>query len=359
MAVTTPAFVSWLTRHISSVAFVVGFLWDTLTLTRIDRVYDNVVFISYLLIAFAGILLVHSVDTERWAPAWLAKHKEWLPALVQFPLGGLFSGFFIFYSKSAEFWTSWPFLLLLALLFVGNEFFRRRYERLVFQVSVLHFSLTSYLILVTPVVLGTLGTSTFILATLLSVFVTALILQVIMRLFPDLYRRAMRGVWFAVGGIFVGFHVLYITNLIPPVPLTLKDIGIYHSVVKVPEGYRVEFEAPHKYAFWRTTASIFHRTHNEAAYCFSSVYAPTALRTKIFHSWQRKSGVGAWVREERVGFPLVGGRNEGYRGFTVKTALSDGTWRCVVETENGKVIGQTEFEIVSTDTASNLMRDTR
>ncbi len=350
---------SWLSRHISSIAFGCGFVLDMFTLTRIDLVYENVVFISYLLIAFVGILLVHSVDTGRWAPRWLARHREYLLILVQAPLGGLFSGFMIFYTKSAEFWTSWPFLLLLALLFIGNEFFRRRYERLVFQMSVLHFSLTSYLVLVMPVLLGTIGTSTFVLATVTAVFMIALLFQLIMRLFPDLYRRAMYGAWLSIAGIFVGFQVLYFTNLIPPVPLTLKEIGIYHNVLRTGGGYDVTYEVPHEYAFWRSTARVYHRTRGEAAYCFSSVYAPTALRTKIFHSWQYQASDGSWVRESRVGFSVVGGREAGYRGFTIKQNPREGTWRCVVETENGKVVGQTEFDVVSVDTPPILTKGAR
>ncbi len=349
----------WFARHISSIAFVCGFVIDMFTLTRIDLVYENVVFISYLVTAFVGILLVHGVDTGSWAPRWLARHREYLLILVQVPLGGLFSGFVIFYTKSAEFWTSWPFLLLLMLLFIGNEFFRRRYERLVFQMSVLHFSLTSYLVLVTPVILGTIGTSTFILSTVSAVFVTVLLFQIIMRLFPELYRRTMYGAWFSITGIFLGFQVLYFTNLIPPVPLTLKELGIYHSVIRSGGGYAVTFEEPHKYHFWRTTSNVYHRTSGEAAYCFSSVFAPTALRTKIFHSWQYRAPDGTWVRESRVGFSVVGGREGGYRGFTLKQEPREGTWRCVVETENGKVVGQTEFDVVSADTAPALVRGTR
>ncbi|MBP9749779.1 MAG: DUF2914 domain-containing protein [Candidatus Pacebacteria bacterium] len=338
-----------LRRHISSVAFVAGFVWDTWTLTRIDAVYDNTVFVSYLVLAFTAILLVHSLETGKWAPAWLAKYKEWLPALIQFPLGGLFSGFVIFYTKSASLVTSWPFLALLIALFFGNEFFRRRYERLVFQMSVFYFTLTSYLILVTPVMLGTIGTSTFVLATLVSLFVVAILLQVVMRLFPELYRRSMRGMWFSLGGIFVGFHALYFTNSIPPVPLALTEIGVYHSVVRTDGNYRVRFEQPQRYAFWRSTDARYHRAPGEAAYCFSSIFAPTALRTKVYHSWQRKTADGVWVREERVGFPVVGGRDNGYRGYTIRANLTEGDWRCVVEIENGQVIGETRFTVIAVD----------
>jgi hypothetical protein len=354
MAISTHPFAQWIKRHISSIAFATGFVWDTLTLTRIDLVYENVVFVSYLTIAFVGILLVHSVETGRWAPSFLSARKGWLPALVQFPLGGLFSGFVIFYTKSASFVTSWPFLAILLLLFFGNELFRRRYERLVFQMSMFYFCLIAYVVLITPVVLGSMGTSTFVLSTLISFLAVALLLQVVMYLFPELYKRSMKGMWFALSGIFCAFHVLYFTNIIPPVPLALTEIGMYHSVVRVDDAYQMTYEAPPEYAFWRSTHHVFHRTKNEPVYCFSAVFAPTAIRTKIFHSWQRKSTDGNWIREERIPFSIVGGRDHGYRGYTFKRAVSPGEWRCVVETENGQTIGVTSVTVVDVETAVPL-----
>jgi hypothetical protein len=337
----------WVRRHIASVAFVSGFVWDVLTLKHIDLVYENVVFVSYLIIVFLGILLIHSVETKLWAPPWLQKGKAWLPAIVQFPLGGLFSGFVIFYSKSASIFFSWPFLVLLLTLLLGNEFLRRRYERLTFQISFFFFSLLSYLVLVTPVVLGRIDTNTFILSTVLALFIVSVLLQVVMWLFPDVYKRSMRAIWFAIIGIFVGFHVLYFTNTIPPVPLALSEIGVYHSVTRVADGYRLRYEEPLWYMPWRTTGHIYHKTTNEAAYCFASVYAPTVIQTRIYHSWQRKSANGAWVRETRIPYTIEGGRERGYRGYTIKTYLPEGSWRCVVETEKGLVIGHVRFEVVA------------
>jgi hypothetical protein len=276
--------------------------------------------------------------------------------VVQIPLGGLFSGFIIFYTKSASLLTSWPFLLILLTLFVGNEFLRKRYERLVFQVSVFYTVLFTYLVLITPTVLGTLGTPTFLLAGLLSLFLILLILQVIMRLFPDVYKRSARSLGMSIAGVYVCMNGLYFSNLIPPVPLALKDIGVYHSVVRVGPGYEVVYEPPGRYEFWRTTGYTYHRTPNEAAYCFSSVFAPTRLRTQIYHSWQQRSEAGAWVRESRIPFTIEGGREAGYRGYTIKNNVSPGEWKCVVETETGQVVGETRFSIV--DVAEPVSRVT-
>lgn len=336
-------------RHVSSIAFITGFVIDSLTLTRIDLVYENFVFISYLTIAFVGILLVHAVETRRWTPKFLVHSKEWLPALVQFPLGGLFSGFVIFYTKSASLVTSWPFVALLFTLLIGNEFLRKRYERLVFQMGTFYFALLSYLVLITPVVLGTINTQTFMFAGVSSLFVMAVLTRIPKFLFTDLYTRSARAIWFVIIGITVGFNILYFTNTIPPVPLALKEIGIYHSVTRTDRGYELRYEAPPRYVFWRDTADTYHRLANEAAYCFSSVFAPTDMRTQVYHSWQKQTVSGAWERVSRIPYAIEGGRDGGYRGYSIKTNLPDGEWRCVVETEKGLVVGEVYFSVVSTD----------
>lgn len=344
--------------HISAIAFGSGFILDTLTLKRIDLVYENIVFISYLLTAAFGIILLHAVETGRFAPAFLSKHRAWLPVIVQLPLGGLFSGFVIFYTKSASFVTSWPFLLLLVGLFIGNEFFRKRYSRLVFQMSVFYFVLLTYLTLLVPTVLGTIGTSTFVFAGLLSLLLIGLFIHLVMYLFPMLYVHSMVRVWVAVLGICAAFNALYFTNIIPPVPLALMDIGIYHSIVRTETGYRVMYEEHETYFPWRSTARTFHRGPGEAAYCFSSVFAPTRLRTSIYHVWERKVN-DAWIRESRIPFRIQGGRDQGYRGYTLKANLTDGLWRCAVVTERGQVLGRERFVVVSVPLVPPLVEGVR
>ncbi len=347
----------WTRKHISAIAFAVGFVWDIFTLGRIDFLYGNVVFILYLLIAFLGILLIHSADTRRFAPKFVLRARPWLPVLVQFPLGGLFSGFVIFYTKSASLVSSWPFLLILVALFIGNEFFKKRYERLVFQITLFYFALFSYLVLIVPVVLGTMGTATFVFSGILSILIIWILLQIIKKLFSKLYAQGGNLIWVIIGAIYLGFNVLYFTNTIPPVPLSLKEIGIYHSVVRNDSGYTVTYEKPEWYNGWKDTSNIFHRLNGEAVYCFSSVFAPTHLSTEISHSWQKKTRNGKWAREELIPFTVEGGRDGGYRGYTFKQNLSEGTWRCVVETKNKQVIGQMQFNIINTDDGVQLMKE--
>lgn len=354
------SFYRWVKKHVSAIAFTCGFVLDTLTLTRIDLLYENFVFISYLLIALVGILLVHAVETRLFAPKLLLRLRVWLPALVQFPLGGLLSGFLIFYTKSASVFVSWPFLVVLLALFIGNEFFQKRYEKLVFQISLYYFAVLSYLVLVIPLVLNTIGTSTFIFAGILSLFVISIVLYLIQHLFPKLYQQGAVLLWSIIGLIYVGFNILYFTNTIPPVPLAVKEIGIYHSVVRTGSSYAVVYEKPHWYESWRDTSRVYHYKTGDYAYCFTSVFAPELIGdTLIFHSWQKKTKDGQWVRETRVPYTIQGGREQGYRGYSMKRNITEGTWRCVVETERQQVIGETRFNAVLVDEVVSTVSEIR
>ncbi len=351
----------WVREHLSLVAFATGFLWDTLTLRRIDLVYENVVFIVYLLIALAGIFLVHAVETRVFAPKWLLKFRVWLPIIIQFPLGGLFSGFLILYTKSSSVFVSWPFLLVLVMLFVGNEFFKRRYERLIFQMSLFYFALLSYMVLVTPIITRSISTATFLYAGILSLVIIGFVLYYINKFFPKLFKQGGVRILFIVGGIYLSFNALYFTNIIPPVPLSLKEIGIYHSVSREGGSYVVTYEKPAWYESWRDTSKVFHKGPGEAAYCFTSVFLPTRFNEPLYHSWQRKATNGQWVRAAggRIEFTTDGGRLGGYRAYSLKQNLDEGEWRCVVETESQQVIGMVRFNVLDVHESVELTDGTR
>jgi hypothetical protein len=144
------------------------------------------------------------------------------------------------------------------------------------------------------------------------------------------------------------FSSLYTANVIPPVPLALTDIGIYHAIDRLPSG---DYVAAHEKLrlidlFW-SAGKTFNARAGESAYCFSAVFAPVRLTTGIIHRWEYyDAGTQKWQARGDIAFPLVGGRDAGYRGYTVKSDLVSGYWRCSVETEGGALIGRTTFKVV-------------
>jgi hypothetical protein len=96
-----------------AVFFLSGVTYDTLTLTRIDRLQDNLLLMIYLLLL--GVLIVltgrlgiePAPDREQLAARspfarWVLHVRPYYPMATQFLLGGLFSAYAIFYSRSAR-----------------------------------------------------------------------------------------------------------------------------------------------------------------------------------------------------------------------------------------------------------------
>ena len=69
----------------------------------------------------------------------------------QFALGGLWSAFLVFYTRGAVLAASWPFLLVLAAIFIGNELFKKYHSQLVFTAVLYFFALFSYAIVTVPI----------------------------------------------------------------------------------------------------------------------------------------------------------------------------------------------------------------
>src|SRR3989344_9430146 len=88
-------------RYISPAAFLAGFIIDNITLTRIDLWFNNLLLFSYLLIAGASILLVHFIVGRKETQDGMGKSIALLlPIVTQFAFGALFSGYFVYYTRS-------------------------------------------------------------------------------------------------------------------------------------------------------------------------------------------------------------------------------------------------------------------
>ena len=206
---------------------------------------------------------------------------------VPFAFGNLAGGLTVLYGHSGTLEGSFLFFLLLGVFIVGNELLRDRYTRLNFHISVWYFLLLSYIVLIIPIITGSFGDNIFILSSLISLAIVSGFLIILFFLSPRKVIDAIRKTVFSIVAIFASFNVLYFLNIIPPVPLSLREIGIYHTIERADNGnYKVLYEKPDWYLFLRDTSAIFTRVSDEKAYCFSSVFAPVGLTTAIYHRWE-------------------------------------------------------------------------
>lgn len=350
-------------RPLAAGSLSIGFIFDLFIAKRPDSVFDNLLLISYLFIAGALIIVLNLRQTRRKRDVE-PPPPVFLLLILQFCFGGLSSNLLVLYGKSGTLAGSTLFLLILFAMLVGNEFLKTRYEQLRFNIAVYYLLLFTYAIIAVPTfVVHSIGTWVFLLSGAISLLVMVpffLILRYVLRR-GEQERELMIEARIIVVAIFIGFNCLYFLQIIPPVPLSLKGIGIYHSLTRLPASaggsdsiYAATYEPAPWYVFWRDTDNTFTIAGDNKASCFSSVFAPTDLSAPVSHTWERyDSTAGKWEVMSRISFPISGGRNDGYRGFTV-SAVTPGKWRCDVETSSGALIGRISFNVVQSSSTPAL-----
>ena len=60
-----------------------------------------------------------------------------------------------------------------------------------------------------------------------------------------------------------------------------------------------------------------------------------------------------------MSFTLSGGRDEGYRGYSLTSNLAPGKWRVRMETERGQVMGRIGFTVEVVDDVPELNEERR
>jgi len=335
-------------RYLMPIALLWGFIFDNLTLTRIDQFYDNMVLFTYLVVAGVGITVLQLHRNEVFERPFLDKIAPWLPLFIQFAFGGLFSGYFVFYSRSASLAASWFFILVLLGLLVGNEFFRKHYTRFTFQISIYYLAVFSFTIFFIPVIIGKIGAWIFILSGIVSLLVIWMFLYFFFRVIPEEVVRSAKFLVVSIFSIYLSINFLYFQNVIPPIPLSLKDVGVYHLVEKTDVGdYLVVAEEKR----WGDVSGWFkdtiHITPGNSVYVYSAVFAPTDISTDVVYRWQYyDESAEVWSVASEIPTSIIGGRGEGYRSFSFKENVFPGKWRVDVVTPRGQLIGRVKFDIV-------------
>ena len=275
--------IGWARRHerqISALSLAGGFAFDSATFGRIDHALTQAVFIVYLLVAGISIAVLHVLESRPDGRKPSDKTRTILVAITQFALGCLLSGFCVFYIRSASITSSWPFLLAMAAIFIGNEYMRRYHARLVFSALLFFFALYSYAILLVPVVIGPHRPRC-----------------------PSWSAAPWRwwcsssscGRWRGWGMsaiaaracrsmpawrlITLFLNVAYFLRVLPPLPLVLTDAGVYHDVKRVGAEFQAqqEEEPPEWQALFGTHA-ILHIQPGAKLYVYNAVFAPRGLQ---------------------------------------------------------------------------------
>jgi hypothetical protein len=337
-------------RWFSSLSLVGGFIFDAIALKRVDLFIENFWIVVHLLIAACGIVLLNLFEKGR-AESHISEEARsrihfWIIVIIQFAFGGLLSTFLVFYFRSGSLATSWPFMLLLVIAFASNEIFKKHYIRLSFQISILFLSIYSFAIFLVPVVLHQIGDLIFLLSGVVSLIILGLFLFLLHFLTREHFHKNRRILLTSISAIVVAMNVLYFTNIIPPIPLSLKELGVYHSVSKLPNGqYALQYEQDSWLDFILSRSHV-HLTSGSPLYVFSAVFSPTKFDTRVIHEWQYYDSKNKkWITSTRVTLGVNGGRDGGYRTYSLKNSVFPGSWRVNVLTPSGLYLGRVSFSI--------------
>lgn len=337
---------SRLAHSISSISLIGGFVFDAVTLKRVDTFWENFWVVVHLAAVAVCILLVNRAFIRSAELNQPVKPHFWLISALQFLFGGLLSTFLVFYFRSGSLRASWPFFLILAVAFVANEKLKQGYSRLNFQLSFFFLSLFCFTIFILPVVLHAIGPLMFLLSGAVSLGLLYLFVRFLRSFAGDSLVTGRAGLIASIAAIFITINVLYFLNLIPPLPLSLQDASVHHAITRNADGtYAAQSEDPGLVRFFRLT-EVFHATPGAPVYAYSAVFSPTSLNTQIVHEWQFYERKRGWTTMSRVELPVRGGRGGGYRTYSVKTGITPGAWRVNVETPTGALLGRFRFNVV-------------
>lgn len=333
-----------------------GFVIDYITFSNIQIDTTLTILFVYWVLAGVSLLLMYGYDAGRFFQwPWLKNLRTLLSILVQFSFGSLLGSSLIFYWFFGTIAVSWPLLALIVFLMIFNEKFREYVSRPTVQVSIYFFCSISFFSLALPFLLVSLDSILFVYA-ILGNFVVFVIGVFIFSKFFAWRKESLSKMIFSFFLIAVVMNILYFGNIIPPIPLALKEIGVYRNLEVVNGNYVMDKE---KSLAWQD--AIFGQKINthfgEKIYIYSAIFAPVSLKTTIVHDWQfYDESKKEWLSRASLAFDINGGRQEGYEGYSWMSSLQEGKWRVYVKNLRGQVLGMMRFRVMHTKTPTLLER---
>ena len=326
-------------RRVAAVFFAGGFLFDLFTTGRIDSwlmIGQQLVYLAVVMLALTQMVLEEGAPPRELAGAaaltrW---YFEYRTAALHFLLGSLLSLYAIFFFKSSSLFASFGFLAVLVALLLANELPRFRSLNLSFKFALLGLCWLSFFSYVIPILVGSVGTGVF----LLSMAAGCLPLAAVAQAVPLARRRIL----VPMGCVLAGFLSLYFFRLIPPVPLSIPFIGVYHAVERSADAYVLSHERPW-WRVWHNGDQAFSAQPGDKVHVYFRVFSPTKFSDQVLMRWYRKDG--RWVLQDTIPIRIVGGREAGFRGYGSKTNYLPGPWKVQVETVDGREIGRVYFDV--------------
>jgi hypothetical protein len=348
-------------RHISTFMFVSGTSGDILKLTSVPITFAVYLLGGYTITSVLATIAEHYLFIRQSTEGpFLRGFRIFLAFLAEFMIGCLLSGILVFYARGAAITASWPFVLLLIVVLFGNEIFQKYRERLAWRSTLLFFTIYAYVIFTLPTLTHHLDQYTFFESTAVTLVIFGLFMLILWLLGKKRFNASVKEILAGIVVVLIIVNGSYFSGIIPPIPLALRDVGVYHSIVHSTDSYgdslytvQAETSTDPWWDFLHIIPDTEHVTTTDSSLSvYSAIFAPTELSTAVVHRWEMyDTKTHKWVTLAQIAFPIDGGRNGGYRGYSTLSNLAPGKYQVIIELISGQVIGDEDFNVVSSPTA--------
>lgn len=333
-------------RQLEVLFFIGGFVFDAFMVAEPDEVFSILQQAAYIFIIAALIHFEMLFRMHKWHPRGrTATVWEYRNLLLHFLLGTMLNIYSIFYIKSASFLNSLLFLLLMAGMILANELPFVKKSLVSFKVGLYAICVFSFFSILMPVILGFVGWIPFGLALAATMVVFYIQFKVLKKYISE-EKVLFKAILFPGISVMVVFCFFYLMKWIPPVPLSVREQGVYHMIQKENGEYLLSSERPW-WKFWQSGDQDFKAEPGDKIYFYAQIYSPARFSDKVYVQFSWDSPKHGWQGADHIPLPIVGGRKEGYRGYAIKSNYQPGDWRIQVVTESGLEISRLYFTVES------------
>jgi hypothetical protein len=323
--------------------FLAGFCFDVVMAGEIDDLFMLGQQFVYLFLIGLILTLEHLVESGSLQITRLQKMWQYRSLFLHFALGTILNLYSIFFLKSSSVFNSMIFVIVLLALIIANELPRVQKSGVNVKWALWVLCLFAFFTVIYPLILGFVGWLPFLLAAVSTVGILYLHFRVMMKRqknFRDL-SRAFLEPGLAVVSVFVG---LYFLRLIPPVPLSVHNMGVYHQLDKRDGKFILSHENPW-WKLWQSGDQVFKARSGDQIFFFAQIFSPARFSDEVIIHWLYKDPRAGWMTSDQVRMKITGGRENGFRGYSVKKNYSEGQWRVQVETTDGREIGRLYVQV--------------
>jgi hypothetical protein len=336
---------------------VLGFLFDYFTFANVEIWLSFGFLVTYWVVASLAIIFVRLYDKGMFSEKF--KHARFVAfLLLQFAFGGLLKGVLVFYWFSAAFSVSWPLFALIIFLALFNDVFRDFFSRITVQLTLYFFITFALVAVMLPFIFNSISPWLFVIAGVASV--VFFFAYVFLLSFATPFERIQK-VHIAMSVIIITavMNAFYFANIIPPIPLAIREAGVYRSLKSLNGAYIMTAEPE---TFWQKLipGQTLHFAGGGKVYIYTAIFAPAQLNATIVHDWQYYDKTKkTWVDVGELPFTILGGREGGYKGYSWMSNLAFGDWRVYVESARGQVLGKISFTVENAKTPVKLEQVSR